>query len=249
MLQRPDYDKFTPMDQVRGPLASAFARQALETSRPWLSKAIEELDVLDVGSGYGHTAYELAGRCRSVVGLEPANTLFREAEALAAPNLRFCNASIESLEDHEVFDFIVLDNVFEHLPHQADALERMSRALRPGGVLYILVPNKLWPIEAHYRLPFLSWLPLKLANRYLRLSGRGADYSDASNAPTWWGMRRALAAQPTLQWQFVLPALPDATVAGTPWNYRVGMAILQRVPALWAISKAFLIVAVKSGKS
>ena len=31
-------------------------------------------------------------------------------------------------------------------------------------------------IEPHYRLPFLSWLPIPVASAYLRLSGRGHAY-------------------------------------------------------------------------
>lgn len=87
----------------------------------------------------------------------------------------------------------VLDNVLEHLDDQHDALERIASCLRPGGVAYILVPNRWWPIEAHYSLPFLAWLPLPLATRYLRWSGRGSDYTDASYAPSYLRMRRLLA--------------------------------------------------------
>jgi SAM-dependent methyltransferase len=139
----------------------------------------------------------------------------------------------------------VLDNVYEHLPDHALALSRISGALRPGGTLYLLTPNRLWPIEAHYRLPFLSWLPLRAANQYLRLSGRGSDYTDASFAPTYRALKRQLDARPEIEWTFALPGDPQATASGAPLHYRAGMAAIRKLPALWAISKAFLVVARK----
>jgi hypothetical protein len=106
------------------------------------------------------------------------------------------------------------------------------------------MPNRLWPREVHYGLPFLSWLPLPLANRYLRWSGRGTDYTDASYARTYWSLRRHLNTH-DWTWRFTLPADPTSTHLGTPLHYRVGMAALRRAPALWAISKAHLVIAKK----
>lgn len=244
-MSRPDYDAYTNFEQDRAAKADVFARQAIATTRPWLSKPLAELDVLDVGSGYGHTAAALASQSRSVVGLEPMSDLHAKAETLAAdvPNLSFIHGGVEDLEPGERFDLVLLDNVYEHLPDQQTALDRISAVMRPGAVLYLLMPNKLWPIEAHYKLPGLSWLPLSAANRYLRWSGRGRDYTDASYAPTYWQLRGALDRHPEWEWAMTLPGDPTATKAGAPVHYRAGMAALGRVPALWAISKAFLVVA------
>jgi len=161
------------------------------------------------------------------------------------PHLSFRQGGVHDLSEVEAFDLIVLDNVYEHLPAHELALERITAALRPGGLLYLLVPNRLWPLEVHYRLPFLSWLPLPLANRYLRWSGRGTDYTDASHAPTYWSLTRELNRNADLDWRLTLPGDPTATQAGSPLHYRVGMTVLAKVPALWAISKALLVVAVK----
>jgi SAM-dependent methyltransferase len=243
---RPNYDAGAQaMLSSRAPQARAFATQILETVRPF----VVPRTVLDVGCGYGHTAYELAQRCEHVVGIEPFAELARPGMELARdrPNLEIRHQGIETLDERERFDLIVLDNVFEHLPDQRGALVKLSAALRPGGVLYLLMPNKLWPIEVHYRLPFLSYLPVRLANRYLRWTGRGTDYTDASYAPTYLGLRRMLDAHPELAYQFVLPANLSLADHGGALHYKLGVAAIRRLPALWAISKAFLVVAQKHG--
>lgn len=246
--ERPSYITHGDSEPGRAAKADLFARQVLATCRPWLSKPVDHVDVLDIGSGYGHTAAVLAGSCRTVRGDESSSDLHRSSQQLVGTieNLSFRQGGDEDITDVAAFDLIVLDNVYEHLSDHAVALERISQALRPGGVLYLLVPNRLWPIEAHYGLPFLSWLPLPLANRYLRLTGRGTDYADASYAPTYWGLAREMRAHPELTWQCVLPGDPTATKAGTPAHYRLGLWLLGRYPRMWSISKALLVVAVKA---
>jgi SAM-dependent methyltransferase len=225
-------------------LAEAFARQIMATTAPWLSGPAEDLDVLDLGSGYGDTAAELAKHFRWVEGIEPTSRLVKTARATHhLDNVRFRQGGVEDLDDVEKFDLVVLDNVYEHLPDHATGLTRIAHALRPGGVLYLLTPNRLWPIEAHYRLPFLAWLPLPLAHRYLRITRRGKDYTDASYAPTSWSLARELD-KVGFEWRFVLPGDPYAVRMGGP-HYQLGMAMLRRWPQLWAISKSLLVVAVK----
>ncbi len=237
---------YDAMITSRAPQAAAFAKQIMDTVRPYLPA--RPWRVLDVGCGYGHTALELAPHCEHVVGIEPSD-LVVHAQQLAAgvANVEFRRQGIYELPETSAFDLVVLDNVFEHLPDQPRALATLSAALRPGGAMYLLMPNKLWPLEVHYGLPFLSYLPLPLANRYLRLSGRGTDYTDASYAPTYFGLKKLLAAHPELDYRFVLPADLALTASGAALHYRLGVALIERFPALWAISKAFLVIAVKHG--
>jgi hypothetical protein len=64
----------------------------------------------------------------------------------------------------------------------------MARVLRPGGIIFFSGPNKLFPIEPHYYLPFLHWLPGAVADAYLRLFKLGNHYYERSR--TIWGLRR-----------------------------------------------------------
>ncbi len=233
--------------------ARAFADQIIRTVRPFLARAPADWRVLDVGCGYGHTALELSRVCTSVVGIEPSAAVASTAHALkeseGTPNLEIRTASVYEIEEVECYDLVVLDNVLEHLPDQPRALALLTRSLRPGGAIYILVPNKLWPIEVHYYLPFLSYLPLRLANWYLRLTGRGLDYTDASYAPTYFGLKRLLKRRGELTSRFVLPADLSLSTGGRSLHYRLGTAALRRFPPLWVVSKAFLVVAIKTGNT
>jgi len=243
---RPDYDLGYDMEAVRGPLASGFARQILATCEPHLSRPAAELRVLDIGCGFGHTARELARHCRHVVGAEPNGPLHATAErvrdAAGLPNLEFRQQGIYELDGRDQYDLIVLDNVLEHLPDQPRAVEIVVRLLAPGGVAFVLTPNRLWPFEVHYGLPFLSYLPLRWANAYLKLTGRGGDYTDASYSLTYWGLNRLLRRFPGLEFRYTLPADISLATCGSAWHYRLGVAAIRRLPWLWTISKALLVL-------
>ena len=48
-------------------------------------------------------------------------------------------------------------------------MDEIYRLLKPGGICYFAAGNRFQIIEVHYRLPFLSYLPKKLSNIYIRL--------------------------------------------------------------------------------
>ncbi|MBC5800147.1 MAG: class I SAM-dependent methyltransferase [Candidatus Eremiobacteraeota bacterium] len=223
----------------------AFARQALQTARcvlgnrPWST-----LRVLDVGCGYGATTAALGGLCREAVGLEPSAALYAQAcrAEHGRDNVRFVHADFNAWHTFEQFDLIILDNVYEHIADHDRTLAAIAERLAAGGAFYIVAPNKLWPIEVHYGLPFLSYLPLPIANAYLRITRRGTSYADAAYAPSVWSLRAEFRREPRLRPRFVLPADLTLTQAGATPLYRCGASLLRRFPALWAVSKALVIV-------
>lgn len=84
------------------------------------------------------------------------------------------------------FDVVVSNHVIEHVGdarQQSRHLEELARVLRPGGVGYLAVPCRWMLVEPHYRLPFLSWLPQRAADLYVRLAGKG-DYYDCQPLTT-----------------------------------------------------------------
>lgn len=80
---------------------------------------------------------------------------------------------------NESFDVVVSNHVIEHVGNesaQVDHLKEMRRVLRPGGVAYLAVPSRWMIVEPHFRLPFLSWVPPRIANAYVRLAQKGSHY-------------------------------------------------------------------------
>lgn len=78
------------------------------------------------------------------------------------------------------FDVVVSNHVIEHVGdarQQSRHLAEIARVLRPGGVGYLAVPCRWMLVEPHYGLSFLSWLPQRAADLYVRLAGKG-DYYD-----------------------------------------------------------------------
>jgi SAM-dependent methyltransferase len=77
------------------------------------------------------------------------------------------------------FDLVLSNHVIEHvgnLSNQDDHLREVARVLRPGGSLYLAMPNRWAPVEPHFKLPFLSWLPEGRRSSYVRAMHRGAGY-------------------------------------------------------------------------
>jgi SAM-dependent methyltransferase len=74
------------------------------------------------------------------------------------------------------FDVVVSNHVIEHVLQAPAHLREIRRVLREDGVAYLATPNKWTIMEPHFKLPGLSWLPKHLADRYVRLVGRGERY-------------------------------------------------------------------------
>ena len=120
---------------------------------------LRDCDVLDVGIGSGHIAHYLSKVSKSVTGVNlcderKISTGYRFVE-VSGPELPFPDNS---------FDVVVSNQVIEHMICQKDHLTEMCRVLKPGGVLYLAMPNKYSIVEPHFNIPFLSWIPHSFAN-------------------------------------------------------------------------------------
>lgn len=64
------------------------------------------------------------------------------------------------------FDFILLNDVLEHVKYQGEFMRETVRVLKPGGYIYLKVYNRLAcnPKEVHYGIIALHWMPKILAN-------------------------------------------------------------------------------------
>ena len=118
-----------------------------------------DCNVLDVGIGSGHIAHYLSAVSKSVTGVNICDE--REISAgyrfveVSGPELPFPDNS---------FDVVISNQVIEHMTCQKDHLIEMCRVLKSDGIIYLAMPNKYSIIEPHYHIPFLSWMPRRIAN-------------------------------------------------------------------------------------
>lgn len=77
------------------------------------------------------------------------------------------------------FDVIESMDVIEHTTDPRAYLSELLRVLSPGGVILLVTPNRLWPVEQHLDIVGPPWLPVRLANRLFSalagLPGLSAD--------------------------------------------------------------------------
>lgn len=97
-------------------------------------------------------------------------------------------------------DFVISFEVLEHVLDETRALAELHRVMKPGAWLAMSVPNRWWIFETHgaalpllkwNRVPFFSWLPKPIHDRWARariysrreivgkLAGAGFDIRDA----------------------------------------------------------------------
>ena len=187
----------------------------------------------DAGCSSGVITTDLAPLFKTSIGLDYDEIALKHVTRAAdgSPFFLRGDAMRLPLADNSV-EVIVCAQVYEHVPSDVLLIREIHRVLKPGGIVFFSGPNKLFPIEPHYYLPFLHWLPSTWADRYLKVLGRGDHYYERSR--TLWGLRKllakfviqevtpeamrfslrrskfkGLARLPLAIWRFFLPILPN----------------------------------------
>jgi SAM-dependent methyltransferase len=134
--------------------------------------------VVDLGCSTGFIADEFrragattVGVDIDVSGLAEARSRFDETGFVCADGERL------PLPDASV-DIVVFNHIYEHVVDPDAVMSEVERVLTADGVVYLGLGNKWGIIEPHYGLPFLSWLPQGLADRYVSRSGRAGAYHE-----------------------------------------------------------------------
>lgn len=135
-------------------------------------------DVLDIACGEGYGSYLLAGRAKTVIGVDLSEGVIRHARTkYAAPGLEFRqgNCTCIPLKDSSV-DMVVSFETIEHHDQHDAMLAEIKRVLRPDGLLVISTPervliNELFPQRNEFHVKELS-LPefTELLARYFKHS-------------------------------------------------------------------------------
>lgn len=164
------------------------------------------LTAVDVGCSAGFIADELALAGARTTGVDIDEPGLAKARERFGERVDFRLARGEDLpfEDGSV-DVVVLNHIYEHVVDPDAVVADIHRVLAPGGVLYLGIGHRWQVLEPHHRLPFLSWLPQRAADRYMRLTGKGEHYYERYATPA--GLRRMFAGFDV--WDYTLPVLAD----------------------------------------
>ena len=164
------------------------------------------LRAVDVGCSAGFIADELALAGAMTSGVDIDEPGLARARERFGERVDFRLARGEDLPfDDGSVDLVVLNHIYEHVVDPEAVVADIHRVLRPGGLLYLGVGHRWQVIEPHHRLPFLSWLPQGVADRYLRLAGRGEHYYEHYYTPG--GLRRLVGAFDV--WDYTASVLAD----------------------------------------
>lgn len=133
-------------------------------------KNVKKCKILDIGCGSGYLGSILHKKSKQYIGID-----FADERKVRGFNFMRTDALNVPLKDNS-FDIIVCNHVIEHVTSQKKLLQEISRLLKKDGICYMTCPNRLWPMEPHLKLPFLSYLPKSLADIYVRAAGKGKEY-------------------------------------------------------------------------
>lgn len=136
--------------------------QKLESAQNLVARAEQLLGrkgkLLDVGVGRGEILRAASDAGWQIEGVEPSQTFASYAEEQTAARIWRQPIEETTIPDED-FDVVILAAVLEHLYNPDRIVAKISRVLKPGGLLYLDVPNE-------------RGLFFRVGNLYQRLRGR-----------------------------------------------------------------------------
>jgi SAM-dependent methyltransferase len=108
----------------------------------WLREAFKGSigDFLDIGCGQGHIIIDAHRLGWNVVGIDIADC---RIPAACAAGIEFRKGNLLDISFPDCsFDCVYLDSVLEHVLDPVAIVNEIWRILRPGGILYVGVPNE-----------------------------------------------------------------------------------------------------------
>ena len=202
------------------------------SSHDLLRRRIRELPpglrLLDLGAAGGHLGRALRDRCSFLAGVEPDATL--PASARAGYDVWQAVDAMDAGGWDAPFDVVVCGDVLEHLARPEDLLARIHAWLKPGGRLFVSLPNianvsiRLALLLGHFRYTergildrtHLSFYTLASARHLLESSG----FAVRSVEPT--AMPYELALPRLLRPPWSAPVRAFARLSASVWPTMFG---------------------------
>lgn len=153
---------------------------------------------LDVGCGRGEVSLLLAEAGFAAEGIDESPCAIEHLQA-RFPHIQWhCGSVLERVDELGTFDAVTLYHVLEHLRRPREAVARLRRLLRPGGLLVVEVPNAgglkarlKGPRWHYYRRHHLSYFRAEHLVRLAELAGLAVVemkgfYHSSFPQQVWW---------------------------------------------------------------
>jgi SAM-dependent methyltransferase len=128
--------------------------------------------VLDLGGSVQFwLASDVGGRRLDVTCLNIDGEETEQHRGQTTVRLKRGDATAPSVDLRD-FDLVFSNSVIEHVGDR-DAVERMARVLRAGRQYFLQTPNRYFPVEPHFLVPFQAVLPRPLKVAIARVWDRG----------------------------------------------------------------------------
>ena len=143
----------------------AKAKKIESILKDYLKKEIINLNILDIGAGDGTISSYMSEKGNNVVCVD-----IEDQRAKRSAKFIKVNSSKLPLQSNH-FDIVISNHVIEHIKNQKLHLKEIKRVLKQNGVCYLATPNRNFPIEPHYKLPFIHYLPQTYFFKTLQILG------------------------------------------------------------------------------
>ncbi|MEW6015248.1 MAG: class I SAM-dependent methyltransferase [Candidatus Zixiibacteriota bacterium] len=154
------------------------ADKVIAVCRHFSFRPLHELTCLDLGSSTGIMTERFARHFGKVIAIDLDKVGLRSGMRNSRmSNIRhICTDGTDlALADGSV-DLVICNQIYEHVDNQQGLLAEIYRVLKNDGFCYFGAGNRYVLIEGHYFLPFLSWLPHRVADIYMKLAGKKGGY-------------------------------------------------------------------------
>lgn len=131
--------------------------------------------ILDFGCGVGEVVQAGLERSFDIYGADTFDGYYEDwrnkLPAETEGKISKIDNNIMAYEDN-TFDFVISNQVFEHIEEPFISYKEISRVLKPKGIMYTIFPNKSVWYEGHIGLYFPHWFKRHgyFQRKYLELS-------------------------------------------------------------------------------
>jgi hypothetical protein len=141
-------------------LATAFRRQRFELFNSLLARFPVPVKVLDVGGN--QRFWELMGLAgNNDIQITIVN-LFPQATEYSNLHAKVGDACDLNEFENNSYEIVFSNSVIEHLGSYENQERMANEVMRLGKKYYVQTPNRFFPIEPHFLVPFFQFFPLDI---------------------------------------------------------------------------------------